>query len=114
MIGKYSQGLSKALGENLKNNKHQIRKATLITVSRLLVTEGAGGNFEHIQVALKSSLADPKIDVRKTALESVAFLLKYMAPKFLKQYESNLVAFLLSGLSDENPSNVDLCKQLLE
>jgi hypothetical protein len=91
-----------------------VRKNTLITLSRILITEGAGGNFEHVQVALKLSLADPKTEVRKAALECAAYLLKYMAPKFLKQYEAALVSCLLAGLSDEQEEIIRLCMRLLE
>lgn len=101
VIGKYSTAITKSLVENLKNNKYAVRKNTLITLSRLLITEGAGGNFEHVQTALKLALNDPKTEVRKAALECAAYLLKYMAPKFLKQYEAALVSCLLAGLSDE-------------
>lgn len=59
-VGKYSTSITKSLVENLKNNKYAVRKNTLITLSRILITEGAGGNFEHVQVPLKLSLADPK------------------------------------------------------
>lgn len=45
VIGKYSTGITKALAENLKNNKYAVRKNTLVTIGKLLITEGAGGNF---------------------------------------------------------------------
>jgi hypothetical protein len=102
------------LAENLKNNKYVVRRNTLITISRLLIAEGAGGNFEHVQVSLKLSLSDSKIEVRKSALECAAYLLKYMAPKYLKQYEAALVSFLLAGLNDESPENIKICIKLLE
>ncbi len=95
--------LSKSLAENLKNNKYLVRKNTLVTIGRLLITEGAGGNFEHVQTSLKVTLADAKTEVRKAAFDCVAHLLKYMAPKYLKQYEATLVSYLLYGLSDESP-----------
>lgn len=68
IIGKYSVAMSKSLAENLKNNKYVVRRNTLITISKLLITEGAGGNFEHIQNCLKSALSDSKVEVRKSAL----------------------------------------------
>ena len=101
-IGKYCAAIAKALGENLKHNKYQVRKVTLITLSRLLVTEGAGNNLEHLLNGIKTSLSDPKIEVRKTAFDSIGYLLKYLAPKYLKQFEANLVSLLLIGLSDES------------
>jgi hypothetical protein len=61
VVGKYSTGLTKALSENLKHNKFQVRKTTLGTISKLLVTEGAGGNFEHVQLGLKVLLSDSKV-----------------------------------------------------
>jgi hypothetical protein len=67
-----------------------------------------------VQVALKLALADPKVEVRKAALECAGYLLKYMAPKFLKQYEATLVSCLLAGLSDEQEEIVKLCMRLLE
>jgi hypothetical protein len=91
-----------------------VRKNTLFTISRILITEGAGGNFEHVQLSLKLSLADAKVEVRKSALECAAYLIKYMAPKFLKQYEAALVSFLLAGLNDESPDNIKICIKLLE
>ena len=100
VIGKYAVAISKSLAENLKNNKYLVRKNTLVTIGRLLITEGAGGNFEHVQTSLKVSLADAKTEVRKAAFDCVAHLLKYMAPKYLKQYEATLVSYLLYGLSD--------------
>lgn len=66
-MGKYSVSITKSLVENLKNNKYAVRKNTLLTLGRILITEGAGGNFEHVQVPLKHSLADPKTEVRKAA-----------------------------------------------
>jgi len=45
IIGKHSTAIAKALAENLKHNKHVVRKAALTTLSKLLITEGAGGNF---------------------------------------------------------------------
>lgn len=114
VIGKYSTAITKALAENLKNNKYAVRKNTLVTIGKLLITEGAGGNFEHVQTSLKLSLADPKHEVRKSALECAAYLVKYMAPKYLKQYEAALVSFLLAGLNDEQKEIVSLCAGLLE
>lgn len=114
VIGKYSTAITKSLAENLKNNKYAVRKNTLITIGKLLITEGAGGNFEHVQTSLKLSLADPKHEVRKSALECAAYLAKYMAPKYLKQYEAALVSFLLAGLNDENQGIVTLCMELLD
>lgn len=67
IVGKYSTSITKSLVENLKNNKYAVRKNTLLTLGRILITEGAGGNFEHVQVPLKLSLADPKTEVRKAA-----------------------------------------------
>jgi hypothetical protein len=69
-------------------------------LGKLLVTEGAGGNFQYIQNGLKGALGDGKVEVRKATFECVGYLLKYMSPKYIKQYESNLVSFLLVGLSD--------------
>ena len=99
-MGKYSLGIIKALADNLKHNKYQVRKKTLFTISRLLITSEAGSHFEHLQLGLKSALSDPKGEVRKAGMESVAYLLKYMAPKYLKQCEALLVSYLLVGLSD--------------
>lgn len=47
-------------------------------------------------------------------MECVAYLLNYMAPKYLKQCEALLVSYLLVGLSDENPDITQRCKGLLE
>lgn len=65
-----------------------------------MITEGAGGNFEHVSIGLKVSLSDAKIDVRRASMECTANLIKYLAPKYLKQHEPTLVGFLLSGLTD--------------
>lgn len=86
----------------------------LITISNLLSTDGAGGNFEHVQQKIKGILSDPKIEVRKAAYECIASITKCIAPKYLKQYEAILVSFLLSGLSDESAENIGLCIKLLE
>ena len=67
-----------------------------------------------MQVGLKVSLSDAKVDVRKAALDCSANLLKYMAPKYLKQYEAALVSFLLTGLDDESEDNVKRSMELLE
>lgn len=114
IIGKYSLNIVKALGDNMKHNKYQVRKTTLMTVSRLMVTSDAGNHMEHIQPALKTSVSDPKVDVRKAAIECIAYLLNYMAVKYLKHCEAQLVSYMLIGLSDENPGNVERCKTLLE
>ena len=45
IVGKYSTAIAKSLVENLKNNKYVVRKSTLVTLGRILITEGAGGNF---------------------------------------------------------------------
>jgi hypothetical protein len=37
-IGKYSTSIAKSLVENLKNNKYAVRKNTLITLGRILIT----------------------------------------------------------------------------
>lgn len=63
---------------------------------------------------MKCAISDAKPEVRKTCFESIGFLLKFMAPKFLRQYESTLVSYLLMGLSDENLENSILCQRLLE
>ena len=83
------------------------------SLAKLLITESAGGNFEHVQVGLKAALTDPKSDVRKAALECTAHLIKYLAPKYLKIHEAALVSFLLCGLNDENPENVLRAEKLM-
>ena len=87
---------------------------TLLTISRLLVTPDAAAHMEHLQVGLKASLSDSKIDVRKAALECIAYLLNYLSPKYLKQCEANLVSFMLMGLNDEHLENAEKCRTLLE
>lgn len=113
-IGKYSTNIVKALSDNLKHNRFQVRKITLVTLSKLLVTEGAGGNFEHVSVGIKAALSDPKAEVRRAAFECAAHLLKYSAPKYLKQNEPTLLSFLLGGLNDETQENVQRALALLE
>lgn len=100
VIGKYAASIIKALAENLKHNKFPVRKTTISTIAKLLVTEGAGDNFQYVNSNLKLVLSDPKADVRRASLECTAHLLKYMAPKYLKQVEPILVSCLLSGLCD--------------
>ena len=73
---------------------------TLLTLSKLLVTTDAGSHIEHVQLGLKESLSDAKIEVRKAAIECIGHLLKYLAPKYMKQCESQLVSFMLIGLND--------------
>jgi len=85
-----------------------------LTVSKLLITQEAGSNIEHIQNGLKSALSDPKGEVRKAALECVAYILSYISPKYLKQCESQLVSYLLIGLNDETPEIAERCKILIE
>jgi len=114
LIGKYSLGIIKALADNLKHNKYQVRKKTLLTISRLLITTEAGSHLEHLQLGLKAALSDAKGEVRKAAMECVAYLLNYMAPKYLKQSEALLVSYLLVGLNDENGEISEKCKGLLE
>ena len=53
------------------------------------------------------------MDVRKTAFDCIGYLLKFMAPKYLKQFEANLVSLLLMGLSDESEDNQMKCIVLL-
>jgi hypothetical protein len=38
VIGKYATPIIKALAENLKHNKFQVRKTTISTIAKLLVT----------------------------------------------------------------------------
>jgi hypothetical protein len=78
------------------------------------VVPDAGAHIEHLQLGLKGSLSDPKIEVRRAALECVAYLLNYMGPKYLKQSEPTLVSYMLIGLNDQNLDNVLRCRSLLE
>ena len=112
-IGKYSLNIVKILSDNLKHNKYQVRKATLLTISRIMVTSDAGTHIEHLQLALKASISDPKIEVRRAAIECVAYLLSYMAVKYLKHCEAHLVSYMLVALNDENSENSDRCRCLL-
>lgn len=113
-LGKYSLNIVKTLAENLKHNKYQVRKTTLLTISRIMVTSEAGNNIEHLQLALKTSVSDPKVEVRKAAIECIAYLLNYMAVKYLKHCEANLVSYMLIALNDENPENSNRCRGLLD
>jgi hypothetical protein len=38
VVGKYSIAITKSLVENLKNNKYAVRKNTLLTLGRILIT----------------------------------------------------------------------------
>jgi hypothetical protein len=69
----------------------------------VLVTEGAGGNFEQIRVNLKKTISDKKKEVRDAAYDCTAHLLLFLGPKPMKEYEAVLIGFLLMGLDDENP-----------
>jgi hypothetical protein len=69
----------------------------------VLVTDGAGANFEYAKVNLKKTLGDKKKEVRDAAYECVAHLLLFFGPKYLKEFEAQLVGFLLVGLEDESP-----------
>jgi hypothetical protein len=113
-VGKYSASIVKALSENLKHNRFQVRKTALATLAKLLVTEAAGTNFEHVSVGIKAALSDPKADVRRAALDCAAHLLKYSAPKYLKLNEPTLLSFLLGGLNDDSPDNIQRALALLE
>lgn len=48
------------------------------------MTDGAGGNFEQVKVTLKSTLSDKKKEVRDAAYESIAHLLLYLGPKYMR------------------------------
>lgn len=48
----------KSLAVNLGYRKFLVRKKTLLTLGKLLVAEGAGANFEHVQTGLKKTLSD--------------------------------------------------------
>jgi hypothetical protein len=113
-IGKYSLNIVKTLADNLKHNKYQVRKTTLLTISRIMITSEAGTNIEHIQLPLKASVSDPKIEVRRAAIECIAYLLNYMAVKYLKHCEAHLVSYMLIALNDDNPENSDRCRALMD
>ena len=70
------------------------------TISELLITHDAGSNLEFLQQGIKASFSDPKTEVRRTAQKCVGHLLKYLAPKYIKQYEATLVSYLRIGLND--------------
>jgi hypothetical protein len=69
----------------------------------VLVTDGAGGSFEYVKVNLKKTLSDKKKEVRNAAYECVAHLLLFFGPKYMKEYEAQLIGFLLVGLEDDSP-----------
>jgi hypothetical protein len=43
----------------------KVRKGTLLTAGKVLITRNAGNYFEQIQVSIKSSLSDKSAEVRK-------------------------------------------------
>lgn len=83
-IGKYSLNMIVSLRDNLKHQKFKVRKTALESVGNILVTDGAGGNFEQIKVGLKAVLSDKKEDVRLSAFQCVSHLILYLGPKYMK------------------------------
>ena len=91
----------KSLCLNLTHQKFKVRKTSLDSLGNLLITEGAGINFEHAKVVIKARFSDSKKEVRLSCLECTAKLLRYMAPKYLKEHEATIIGFMLMGLEDE-------------
>lgn len=59
-FGKHTSNIILSLRDNLQHNKFKVRKTALETIAYVLVTDGAGGNFEQIRVNLKKTLSDKK------------------------------------------------------
>jgi hypothetical protein len=58
----------KSLGENLTHQKFKVRKASLESIGKVLVTEGAGPHLEYVRAGLKATLSDKKMEVRNASL----------------------------------------------
>ncbi len=64
-IGQHSINIIKSLALNLTHQHSKVRKGTLLTAGKILITHNAGNYFEHILVQIKASLSDKSADVRK-------------------------------------------------
>ncbi len=70
-------------------------------MTAILLTEGAGGYFEHVLGYFRIIVNDKINEVRRTAYQCVAQLLNGFAIENLKKFEADLVILLLNSLSDE-------------
>lgn len=65
-------------------------------------------------MAIKAVLSDKKEDVRASAYQCIGQLLLYMGPKYMKEYEPQLIGLLLMGLEDGSPNIVGKVVEILE
>jgi hypothetical protein len=64
-VGQHCINVIKSLALNLSHQHSKVRKGTLLTAGKVLITHNAGSFFEHIQVMVKAALNDKSADVRK-------------------------------------------------
>lgn len=64
-VGQHCLNLVKSLAHNLSHQHSKVRKGTLLTAGKVLITHNAGNYFEQIQVTIKTALSDKSGDVRK-------------------------------------------------
>eukprot|EP00824_Muranothrix_gubernata_P001325 TRINITY_DN1150_c0_g1_i1.p3 TRINITY_DN1150_c0_g1~~TRINITY_DN1150_c0_g1_i1.p3 ORF type:complete len:176 (-),score=20.83 TRINITY_DN1150_c0_g1_i1:6-533(-) len=110
-LGSHMKGVVLSLYINLKHNRSKVRKSTLKAICAIIALPKATYLLSDGLPQLRVICNDKIKDVRETMIDCVQVWLNKFDYKHLKQFEAELLLYLLNGSSDENP---EISKKSLE
>ena len=112
--GNFMKTTVDGLTQNLGHQHSKVRKVTLRGLKEVAIARNAELCLIDSISTLRLVMNDRSTDVRKTFYEVLKHWMVKMDIQSLKQFEANLVLFLLNGVSDECQEISEGCIQFLE
>lgn len=77
------------------------------------MVRSSGNQLREMLPILKIVTNDKTVECRRTSYLVITQLLNKLPESVLRDYESELVQYLLNGLSDDSQEVIDKCKELI-
>lgn len=103
-----------SLTENLKHQHSKVRKSSLNALKIVIGCRDANEFLVEALAQLKMTINDRHHDVRRIAIGVIDYWLQNMDLTSLKQFEDDLILFLLNGASDEIEDIREVSIEILE
>ena len=114
LLGMSCRKLLLPLLANCSHSHSKVRKVSIETIGQLLILPRAGENLKDVFDGIRALVDDKNPEIREEAFKTLGLCLEHFGFSDIKQYETIILAELLSSLDDESEKVRLLGRSIME